>query len=141
MSRPSLCNCLSLRQAARKVTHLYDQAFAPLGLRATQWSLLVEVDRRGPIAINPLAEALVMDRATLGHNLRPLESGGLVRLDAGKDRRSRAVTITVAGRKAVAEGRKHWRRAQRVFEKEMGVKMAASLRHLLQRVAASAFAL
>jgi DNA-binding MarR family transcriptional regulator len=141
MSRQSPCNCLSLRQATRKVTHLYDQAFLPLGLRATQWSLLVEIERRGPIAINPLAEALVMDRATLGHNLRPLEARKLLRLTAGRDRRSREITITGAGRDAVVEGRKLWRRAQRAFEREMGVETSAALRGLLGRVAATEFAL
>ena len=35
-----LCNCLSLRQATKRVTQLYDQALAPVGLRATQFSLL-----------------------------------------------------------------------------------------------------
>ena len=141
MSRKPACNCLPLRQATRRVTQLYDQAFLPLGLRATQWALLVEAERRGPIAINPLADCLVMDRATLGHNLRPLEARGLVTLQAGRDRRSREVTITAAGRKAVAEGRTLWRRAQRAFEKEVGAETAAALRGLLQQVAATAFTL
>ena len=86
-----ICNCLSLRQATRKVTQLYDQALAPLDLRATQLSLLRMIDQLGPSALNPLAEAMVMDRATLGHNVRPLEARGLVRLAVGKDRRSREV--------------------------------------------------
>src|SRR4051812_22208923 len=92
------CNCYSLRRATRLVTQLYDHVLAPLGLRATQLSLLREIERRGPIALNPLAEAMVMDRTTLGHNLRPLQARGLVRLVAGKDRRSRHVSLTGKGR-------------------------------------------
>ena len=42
-----ICNCLSLRQAARRVTQLYDQALAPLDLRATQLSLLRTIDQLG----------------------------------------------------------------------------------------------
>ena len=68
------CNCLSLRQATRRVTQLYDQALAPLDLRATQFALLRAIERRGPIALNPLADEMVLDRATLGHNVRPLEA-------------------------------------------------------------------
>ncbi len=98
------CNCLSLRQATRRVTQLYDQALAPLDLRATQRALLSAIERRGPIALNPLAEAMVLDRATLGHNVRPLEARGLVRLAVGKDRRSREVSITRAGRATIAGG-------------------------------------
>ncbi len=79
-----ICNCLSLRQATRRVTQLYDQALAPLDLRATQLSMLRTIDQFGTIALNPLAEAMVMDRATLGHNVRPLQARGLVRLCGGQ---------------------------------------------------------
>ena len=109
-----ICNCLSLRQATRRVTQLYDQALAPLDLRATQLSMLRTIDQLGAIALNPLAAAMVMDRATLGHNLRPLQARGLVRLAVGRDRRSREVSLTKKGRETLAEGWKHWRRAERL---------------------------
>jgi|GraSoi_2013_60cm_1033757.scaffolds.fasta_scaffold68895_1 DNA-binding MarR family transcriptional regulator len=136
-----LCNCLSLRQATRRVTQLYDQALAPIDLRATQYSLLVQIDALGPIALNPLAETLVMDRATLGHNVRPLKARGLLRIKVGKDRRSREISLTQAGRDLLVEGRKLWRQAQQSFENEMGRDTAASLRGLLHRVAATEFVL
>ena len=135
-----LCNCLSLRQATRRVTQLYDVALAPLELRATQFSLLCAIERLGPITLNPLAAAMVMDRATLGHNVRPLEARSLVRLAVGKDRRSREVSITKAGRGAIVQGQKLWRRAQRAFEDEIGKEAAATLRSMLHRVAATEFA-
>jgi len=135
------CNCLSLRQATRRATQLYDQALAPLDLRATQYALLSAIERRGPIALNPLAEEMVLDRATLGHNVRPLKARGLVRLAVGKDRRSREVSITRAGREMIAEARKYWRRAQRAFEDELGAGTSASLRAMLGRVAAAEFPL
>jgi DNA-binding MarR family transcriptional regulator len=135
------CNCLSLRQASRRVTQLYDQALAPLDLRATQFALLRAIERSGPIALNPLAEEMVLDRATLGHNVRPLEARGLVRLAVGKDRRSREVSITRAGRATIAEARKYWRQAQRAFEAELGADMSATLRALLGRVASAGFPL
>jgi DNA-binding MarR family transcriptional regulator len=135
------CNCLSLRQATRRVTQLYDQALAPLGLRATQYSLLTQVERLGPVAMNALAEVMVMDRATLGHNVRPLEAQGLVQLTVGTDRRSREVSITAHGQRLLASGQELWRRAQQVFEAEIGVETAASLRMMLHRVAGADFAL
>jgi DNA-binding MarR family transcriptional regulator len=136
----SSCNCLALRQATRRVTQLYDQALAPIGLRATQYSLLGHIEKLGPIALNPLAEAMVMDRATLGHNVRPLEARGLVRIAVGQDRRSREVSLTKAGRDAVARGQRLWRQAQARFETEIGRDEAAALRAALDRVAAAAFA-
>jgi DNA-binding MarR family transcriptional regulator len=136
-----VCNCLSLRQATRRVTQFYDLALAPLDLRATQYSLLRQVERRGPIALNPLAEIMVMGRATLGHNVRPLEQRGLLKLVVGEDRRSREVSITAAGRRALAKGDEFWRQAQKAFEEEIGSKESAALRAMLHRVAATEFAL
>jgi DNA-binding MarR family transcriptional regulator len=134
-----LCNCYSLRRATRRVTQLYDHVLAPLELRATQLSLLREIDRHGPIALNPLAEVMVMDRTTLGHNLRPLQDRSLVRLVAGKDRRSREVSLTGKGSATLARGWKLWRRAQASFEARLGSETAAALRGLLHRVAATEF--
>ena len=37
------CACLKVRTAARAVTRVYDDAFRPVGLRATQLSVLVAV--------------------------------------------------------------------------------------------------
>jgi DNA-binding MarR family transcriptional regulator len=82
---------------------------------------------------------MVMDRTTLGHNLRPLLERGLVRLVAGKDRRSREVSLTGKGRTTLARAWKRWRRAQDVFEARMGPEPAALLRRLLHRVAATEF--
>jgi DNA-binding MarR family transcriptional regulator len=141
MAKDCPCNFMALRQATRRVTQLYDQAFAPLSLRATQYSLLSQIEKLGPIAINPLAEAMVMDRATLGHNLRPLEERGLVRLAVGQDRRSRDVSITRAGRDLLVEARKLWRKAQDSFENTIGRAQAATLRATHNKVSASDFLL
>ena len=130
------CNCYSLRRASRRVTQLYDHALAPTGLRATQVSLLREVDRLGPVPLNALADEMVMDRATLGHNVRPLLAQGLLRLAVGQDRRRREVSLTAKGRRALVEGWKLWRHAQDGFEKALGASRAAELRTLLHRVAA-----
>ena len=130
------CNCYSLRQATRRVTQLYDRVLAPTGLRATQLSLLREVERLGPVALNALADEMVMDRATLGHNVRPLLAQGLLRLAVGRDRRRREVSLTAKGGRVLAEGWKLWHRAQDGFEKALGADHAAQLRTLLHRVAA-----
>jgi len=136
----SPCNCYALRQATRRVTQLYDHLLAPLGLRATQYSLLIEVERRGPVSLIPLADAMVMGRATLGHNIRPLEADGYLALSVGRDRRSREVSLTKSGRKILAKAKPLWQRAQAIFEAEIGLKKAAGLRAVLNRVAASEFA-
>src|ERR1700749_126128 len=92
-TNPAACNCLALRQAARHVTQFYDQFLTPIGLRATQYSILARLHRRGAMTINALATELVMDRTTLGRNLLPLERDGLIAIGRGKtDRRSKEIS-------------------------------------------------
>jgi DNA-binding MarR family transcriptional regulator len=57
------------------------------------------------MGIGRLAEILVMDRTTLGRNLRPLERNRLLEIvPSDEDRRARVVTITAAGLDRIKEG-------------------------------------
>src|ERR1700739_3578166 len=115
---PEICNCGALRQAARRVTKLYDNALAPIGLGINQYSILARLNRVGPSTIQNLARLLVMDRSTLGHLLRPLEKRGFVKLEVSKqDRRSRMVALTQTGAAVVTKARPRWAAAQRRFER------------------------
>ena len=40
------CNCFVVRSDARHVTQRYEQFLAPIGLRATQFSILTKLKRR-----------------------------------------------------------------------------------------------
>src|ERR1700739_2109702 len=103
---PEICNCGALRQAARRVTKLYDDALAGTGLGVNQYSILSRLNRVGPSTIQDLARLLVMDRSTLGHLLRPLEKRGFVKLKVSKqDRRSRIVALTQTGAAVVTKAR------------------------------------
>jgi DNA-binding MarR family transcriptional regulator len=135
----SRCYCLALRQASRRVTQIYDHALAPVGLRGTQLPILSQLAVSGPLTMKALAALMVMDRATLGHNLRPLEAQGLVELRTGEDRRSRLVALTETGRARLDQARGLWRQAQRTFEASFGKEDAAALRGMLGRVAATEF--
>ncbi len=133
---PAGCNCLALRQAARHVTQLYDQFLAPSGLRATQYSILARLQRKGPMTINALAAELVMDRTTLGRNILPLERDGLIAVGPGKsDRRSKELRLTGAGDARFRAALKGWQEAQAQFEAAFGAGRAETLRALLQQVA------
>ena len=135
------CNCLAIRQAARHVTQFYDQLFAPMGLRATQYAILSRLRQRGPMSINALANLLVMDRTTLGRNILPLQRDGLIEVAASaEDRRRHELRLTEAGVKLHREGLKHWEEAQNRFNAVFGDERATALRALLREVSASDFA-
>jgi len=134
------CNCHAVRAAARHITQAYDQFLAPTGLRTTQFAILAKLKRNGPLTINALAEAMVMDRTTLGRNILPLERDGLIRIaPAASDRRAKQLHLTKAGEQRFQAGRKGWAAAQARFEHAYGAKRAAELRDLLHAVVTSDF--
>jgi len=135
------CNCFAVRAAARHVTQFYDQLLAPTGLRTTQFSILARLKRLGPLTINTLASDMVMDRTTLGRNIRPLQRDGLIRIETtASDRRAKELHLTNVGEKRLRAAMKGWSQAQARFETAVGRRRAAALRTMLAAVAASKFA-
>lgn len=146
MSRPDAqplphgaCTCGSLRKASRRISQFYDAALAPVGIKSTQFSILSEVERGsvdGPLTMCELATAMVMDRSTLGHNLRPLERDDLLSLNlALTDRRKRHVALTKKGKATLQRARRLWRNAEGRFETIFGKRHAANLRAVLLNIA------
>jgi DNA-binding MarR family transcriptional regulator len=136
---PTPCYCTALRKAARNISQAYDASLRGSGLKATQFALLAELTRHtaSPLTVNELAECLVMDRSTLGHNLRPLERQGFVAIKVDKDDlRSRRVVLTPKGATKFSEAAKLWKGAQERYERAIGQGQAASLRNTLQQIAA-----
>jgi len=135
----SACTCGSLRKASRRVSQFYDTALAPLGIKSTQYSILAEVARgsiEGPVTMRELATSMVMDRSTLGHNLKPLERDDLVALRSSTDdRRKRYVELTKRGKSTLQRARRLWRQAEGRFEKIFGKEPAAELRAVLLGIA------
>ena len=140
-TKNSQCSCTELRKAGRRLSQLYDTALAPCGLRTTQRAILSHIVRAGTPSMGELAEALVMDRGALAHNLKPLERDGLVEIQVdSKDRRNRLVALTSAGRATLAESDMFWACAQRGFEAALGSVPSASLREALRLIISDSFA-
>jgi len=106
------CTCGRLRRAARALTQLYDDLMEPSGLRVTQFSLLRTLATQGPARMSDLAKTLLLDRTALSRTLDPLVDRGLVAITAGRDARTREVSLTRAGDRAVRSATPHWQRAQ-----------------------------
>ena len=92
--------------------------------------------RPDPPTMNELSEYLIMDRSTLGHNLRPLLRSGLVALKRDDtDGRTRRVTLTTKGVAKFSATKKLWRKAQQEHELAMGKEAAGALREALHKLA------
>lgn len=134
---PTECNCLALRQATRHVSQIYDKHLAPTGLRGSQYSILSKLNRLGPLSINELAKAMVMDRTTLGRAIRPLERDKLLTIAPGDDARVKKLKLTSVGETRFKAAQAKWREAQKEFELAFGPRDAADLRGALRRVVAT----
>jgi DNA-binding MarR family transcriptional regulator len=128
------CVCFNIRKAARAVTQLYDDAFRPTGLRATQLSILAVTNGLGPMTVTRLAQATVTDRTTLTRNLNLLEKRGLIRTREGNDRRERQVTLTDRGREILAKAYPFWQKAQARIVKGLGEERWKPLREGLAAI-------
>jgi DNA-binding MarR family transcriptional regulator len=132
------CNCLALRQATRYITQFYDRYLAAAGLRTTQYGILARLKRQGPMSINALAAELVVDRTTLGRNIRPLERDDLIAIESDpSDGRSKILRLTKAGDARFQRAQHHWAEAQKRFERVYGGRQASQLRENLRAVVAS----
>jgi DNA-binding MarR family transcriptional regulator len=135
------CACLKVRTAARAVTRVYDNAFRPVGLRATQLSVLVAVAFSDAVSIASLSRLLGMDRSTLTRNLRPLEKKGLLALGPEGHHRSRTLRITSKGEQLVRKALPLWEKAQEKLREELQRPNWTNLHSELNRVIKSAEAL
>jgi len=115
------------------VTRLYGQVMAQTGLEPTQYSLLVACSITDGVTVSKLAEIFAMDRSALARNLAVMEKRGLLLVKPGDDRRTRKVTLTDAGREALAQALPLWRAAQSKVETTFG---AERLKHLLSELRA-----
>jgi len=140
-----VCTNSALRVAARRLGQLYDEALAPLDLKATQLALIAEIDKltgadpQGP-TLQDLATRLAIQLSALTHALRPLVRDELVelRLDA-QDRRTKHGLLTPLGKTRLSEAIVRWAATNDQVEAVLGPASAASLRALAGQVASDEF--
>jgi DNA-binding MarR family transcriptional regulator len=135
------CLCFRARRVSRVLTRLYDEALRPLGIQATQLTLLNAIamcgERGAPM--RRLAEILAMDGTTLTRNVRPLEKSGLVRVAREpSDRRVRVVRLTPEGERLIEGALPLWTQAHERVITALGSEEAAELRDRFDATLAAA---
>jgi DNA-binding MarR family transcriptional regulator len=141
-----VCTNTALRRAARRLGHLYDDALEPLGLKATQVSLLSEIERFAlscdglSPTLQDLAIKLAIQISALTHALRPLIRDCLVVLEVDEhDKRAKRAVLTSEGKVRLHEALVHWERVNRRVEEVLGGDSAAALRALADHIASDDF--
>jgi DNA-binding MarR family transcriptional regulator len=112
-SVPTLpCFCANLRRASRALTQLYDHALRPLGLRATQFTVLQALSLAGEIPQSELGRILAMDSTTLTRTLGIMRRNGWITTRYGKDRRERWLRLAKDGEAQLKRALPRWEKVQ-----------------------------
>lgn len=120
VSKCNECTVFNLKKATRIVQNLFDQAFKPIGLEGTQYTVLGHIFVHGPISLTKLADLMHVDRTTLARNLNPLEKKGFVEVKPGSDRRAKIINITKRGKEVLAEALPLWKQTQKEIKTALG---------------------
>lgn len=135
------CLCFRVRRTSRVLTRMYDDALRPLGIHATQLTLLnaIAMVASGGGGVRQLAEALAMDGTTLSRNLRPLVAEGWVELHfpAGA-RRSRVARLSREGERMLERALPLWEAAHGRVLEALGQDPAMELKAQLDATTSAA---
>jgi len=99
--------CFALAAASRSVIAVYRPVLEPMGLTHPQYLVLLALWERSPRSARDIADALLLEPATLTPLLKRLELAGLIARDRSDvDVRALAVRLTPAGVALRAEAEK-----------------------------------
>jgi DNA-binding MarR family transcriptional regulator len=128
---PLTCMGLHVRRASRILTQAYNEALRPVGLVSNQFTLLVAINLMGATAIGTLAQQLFTDQTTLTRNLKLLAANGLIKIEAGEDRRVRIVSLTDRGSEVLVLALPLWEQVQSDLADRFGISKWQTLLSLL----------
>jgi DNA-binding MarR family transcriptional regulator len=137
MSSPPIqlpCLCANLRRASRVVTQFYEDALRPVGLRATQFTVLQALSLAGEVTQGVLGQILAMDSTTLTRTLNIMKRQGWIEQRRGQDRREWRLSLTAAGQALMKRALPHWRSVQRRIHSQFGNELWENLFQVTYKV-------
>jgi DNA-binding MarR family transcriptional regulator len=114
------CMCGNFRRTSRALTQLYEQALRPLGLRATQFTILQVLSRAGEVSQGQLREMLAMDSTSLTRTLGIMRRQRWITERRGKDRRERWLRLSNAGEWQLKRVQPVWGKVQSRLHRQLG---------------------
>ena len=125
------CIAVRLRLLYRVVTNLYDDALRPLGLKVSQFNILIVAARLGLARPAQVCDILQLDASTLSRNVKPLQAHGWLEVVEEEDARAQPFRLTPQGKRLIEKAVPAWQEAQRQATELLGSEGVA----LLERAA------
>jgi DNA-binding MarR family transcriptional regulator len=126
------CIATRIRQLSRMITRVYDNAMRPLGITASQFTLLGQLAEQDGITAVEIGFTLDIEKSTLSRNLKRLIALGLILMDPPAGRRGRGLHLTPKGQAVIKEGYPVWQWAQYKAVRVMGPDSRTTLDGLLR---------
>lgn len=117
---PLPCMCASLRRSSRALTQHYEKALRPLGLRATQFTILQALSLAGEVTQRRLGQILAIDSTTLTRTLDIMSRRGWIAKQQGQDRREWRLRMTRAGESQFERALPGWQEVQSRLQSQLG---------------------
>jgi DNA-binding MarR family transcriptional regulator len=128
------CMCANFRRTSRALTQLYEEALRPLGLRASQLTILQVLSRAGEVSQWQLGEMLAMDTTSLTRTLAIMRREGWIAERRGEDRRERLLRLARGGEKQLTRVLPVWERVQSRLRSQLGKRAWNNLLQLTHQV-------
>jgi len=107
------CLVVRLRLLNRVITNIYDEAFRPLGVKASQMNILVVAAKLGLARAATVCKKLQLDSSTLSRNVERMKANGWLEAVADDDGRAQPFRLTPKGRKLLDRAIPAWDEAQK----------------------------
>ncbi|MBC7832570.1 MAG: winged helix-turn-helix transcriptional regulator [Hyphomicrobium sp.] len=127
------CLATRVRQLSRIVTRVYDDAMRPLGITASQYTLLAQLAARDAITAVEIGHELDIEKSTLSRNLKRLLALGHISMDPPAGRRGRGLHLTPKGQAILKDAFPVWQDAQKRAFTVMGAESRNTLDNLLHQ--------
>jgi len=127
------CLATRVRQLSRIITRVYDDAMRPLGITASQYTLLAQLASRDGITAVEIGHDLDIEKSTLSRNLKRLLALGHIIMDPPAGRRGRGLHLTAKGQAVLKDAYPIWGGAQNRAVGVMGADSRATLDGLLRQ--------
>ena len=123
-------NCLAMRirHLNRSLTSIYDDAFRPLGITASQVNVLVAVVTQGSPSPGELGNILNIEKSTLSRSLKLMRTAGWIEINAPATGRTHEIEASQKGKKLLLKVLPIWREAQNEASDLLGGDGSETLR-------------
>lgn len=128
------CMCGSFRRTSRALTQLYEEALRPLGLRATQLTILQMLSRAGELSQGHLGNMLAMDSTSLTRTLAIMSRQGWITERRGEDRRERWLRLARGGETQLRRALPVWEKVQSRLRRKLGEHAWKNLLQLTHQI-------